>query len=612
MSSVNTVKEPVKKQVVRVPKKAPILLRLLDFISSVKFGVVLLCILVILSIVGMLIIQQNVNGFDAYYAGLTPAQKAVYGWLGLFDIYHSIYFNAILLVLSLNIVLASIDRFPSAWSYIIKPKLVGTIEWIKGRHVSETVPLNSDPVEKQTDKLAKAFKDSGFSTKVSRTHVLKADGEPTHGEFSIVFSRGDETGRTAPIPFDASSSDIREALENKTGEGSTGRFFKTGELSVSGSLNWGLSISTVVPSAKQDDSGFSVDDDSLGGAIEVSDINSYSVFGESGKWNRLGAYIVHVCLLTLFLGHFVALQTGFDADVGFKPGQTTDEIELIEFDLDKQNRFAASLPFTITCTDIQQKLIDPNGPIDTSNTLDWVTSIKIDDPQFGVTEADVGLNKPFSYRGYRFFQAQTIPIGNARSITLGLTPEDEEGAPVEITIPRNGSKTLQDGTVIKYDEFLPDFTFNRDGQPDTRSGDYNNPAAVLSVTPKNEQPVRVFAFAGDVSSNIPVGAAKAGYKWKLKEYEKSPRAHILSIKYDPFNGAFIAWYFGGVGLIGALIFVFFVSHKRVWAIVKQDQEGVNAVLGGDTNRNHQGFEDKFTKLIGLIKGRDKEIKKVEN
>jgi cytochrome c biogenesis protein ResB len=107
--------------------------------------------------------------------------------------------------------------------------------------------------------------------------------------------------------------------------------------------------------------------------------------------------------------------------------------------------------------------------------------------------------------------------------------------------------------------------------------------------------MRVFAFAGNVAENIPVGAPKAGYKWRLTEFEKSPFAHILSIKYDPFNGAFIAWYFGGFGLIGALMFVFFLSHKRVWAIIEDDGSG-NVVLGGDTNRNHAGFEDKFNNI----------------
>src|SRR5207249_130835 len=71
--------------------------------------------------------------FGAYYASLTPAEKLVYGRLDIFDIYHSWYFNLLLLVLSLNIVLASIDRFPSAWQYIVRPKLEPSRAWLLGR-----------------------------------------------------------------------------------------------------------------------------------------------------------------------------------------------------------------------------------------------------------------------------------------------------------------------------------------------------------------------------------------------------------------------------------------------------------------------------------------------
>ena len=49
--------------------------RILDFLSSVRFGVSLLCILVVLSMIGMLIIQQNVQGFDSYFASLSPAES---------------------------------------------------------------------------------------------------------------------------------------------------------------------------------------------------------------------------------------------------------------------------------------------------------------------------------------------------------------------------------------------------------------------------------------------------------------------------------------------------------------------------------------------------------
>ena len=483
-----------------LPKRrsAPIGNRFLDFISSVRFGVSLLIALVVLSMIGMLIVQQNVNGFDAYFASLTPAEKLVYGRLGFFDIYHSWYFNFLLLVLSLNIVLASIDRFPSAWSYIAKPKTWATRKWLHAQQQSSNVELPGVDLNDSISVVKSAFEKNGFKATISEKHGL------------------------------------------------------------------------------------------------------HYVFGERGKWNRIGAYIVHIALLTLFLGHFVALQTGFDADVRMIPGQETSEIQMIQFDLDKKEKFNVQLPFAITCTDIQQKLIDPHGSIDVTNTLDWRTQMRVDDPQYGTTVADISMNKPFSYRGYRFFQAQTIPVGNAREITLDLTSQSS-GETQKVTIPRLGNSTLPDGTNVEFAEFLPDFVFNSDGKPDTRSGEYNNPVAVLNVTPPNGDRTRVFAFAGSIAENIPVGAPKAGYKWRLAEYEKSPFAHVLSIKYDPFNGAFIAWYFGGFGLIAALGFVFFFSHRRIWALLEPNANGSEVTLGGHTNRNHAGFQEKFARVLADIK-----------
>jgi cytochrome c biogenesis protein len=479
-----------------IPKRktAPILNRFIDFISSVRFGVSLLIVLVVLSMIGMLIIQQNVEGFDTYFASLTPAERLVYGRLGLFDIYHSWYFNFLLLVLSLNIILASIDRFPSAWSYIVKPKTWATKKWLLSQQQSAIVEFAEITSDEAINKVRSILSQNGLKVKVS---------EKGGNQF---------------------------------------------------------------------------------------------VFGERGKFNRIGAYIVHVALLTLFLGHFVALQTGFDADVRMVPGDKTDQIQMIQFDLDKKEKFNVQLPFSLTCTDIQQKLIDPRGSIEVTNTLDWRTQMRVDDPEYGITVADISMNRPFNYRGYRFFQAQTIPVGSARAITLDLTSQ-ATGERQKLSIPRLGNANLPDGTNVEYTEFLPDFSFNAEGKPDTRSGEYNNPVAVLNVTPPRGERTRVFAFAGNVAENIPVGAPKAGYKWRLAEFEKAPFAHILSIKYDPFNGAFIAWYFGGFGLIAALGFVFFFSHKRIWALIEPGENGTTVTLGGNTNRNHVGLEQKFTKVL---------------
>ncbi len=504
-----------------MPRSAavPLFDRVINFISSVRFGVAQLCALVVLSMIGMLIVQQNVQGFEAYFASLTPAEKTVYGSLGFFDIYHSWYFNLLLLSLSLNIVLASIDRFPSAWSYIKDPKTKATPDWLLSQKDKAVVIVPGTETGRIADEVKSIFKANGLNVQVSENETIS---------YAV-----DAEGKK---------------LFNET----------------------------------------------------VKSKNLY-VFGESGRINRIGAYIVHVFLLTLFIGHFVANVTGIDADVRMIPGDGTDKIQMIEFDLDKKEKFDVQVPFTMTCTDIQQRLIDPRGSIDVTNTLDWRTQMKVEDPIYGTTVADISMNKPFNYRGYRFFQAQTIPVGNARTIKLELTPQ-AGGVPVVLDIPRMGSTTLADGTFVEYDEFLPDFAFNAEGKPDTRSGDYNNPVAVLNVTPPQGTRTRVFAFASKLADNIPVGAPKLGYKWRLTEYEKSPFAHVLSIKYDPYSGAFIAWYIGGFGLIGALSFVFFFSHKRIWAVIKQPENGITeVVLGGNANRNPAGLEDKFNKIVNRLR-----------
>src|SRR3954447_1595657 len=158
MSAAQEIIDP--RRVVK-PKSVPILNRVLDFLSSVRFGVVQLCILVVLAMAGMLILQQNVEGFEAYYVSLTPAEKTVYGALGLFDIYHSWYFNGLLLLLSLNIILASIDRFPSAWTYIKKPKLTATRDWLLSQKQNAVIE-REDNADSAVEAVKKAFRSNGF------------------------------------------------------------------------------------------------------------------------------------------------------------------------------------------------------------------------------------------------------------------------------------------------------------------------------------------------------------------------------------------------------------------------------------------------------------------
>jgi cytochrome c biogenesis protein len=478
--------------------------RALNLLSSVRFGVSLLVLLAAACMVGMLIVQQNVDGFDKYFAGLTPAQKFLYGKLGFFDIYHAWYFNALLLVLSLNIVLASIDRFPGAWTYISRKKLDASAHWLRGQEQSATLSLAAPSRVAAVERVAGAFR-------ASRMKVVVTEKR--------------------------------------------GKIF---------------------------------------------------VFGERGAWNRLGAYSVHVALLTIFFGGFLTSQFGRVGQMPLEPGLSQSEMTETVFNVDQLSRAVYQLPFEVECTDIEQKLIRKEGRITSDNTLDWFTRIKIKDPERGETVAAVHLNSPYDYRGYRFFQASFIANGKARQIVLRVTPQ-AGGAAQDVTIPRGGAATLADGTRVEFKDFAANFTVGGAAQQ-PGEGVYDNPAATLAVTPPGAAPVKAVAFTPEMAERAPFAKQPvAGHTWRLVDFEKAPQAHILSVQKDP--GATVV-YVGFTLLALTLSGVFFFSHERAWALVDEKDEGrFEVVLGGNTNRNHLGFGDRFRKLSAAVGGEPVEVKK---
>ena len=464
--------------------------RLLKLFCSVRLGVGLLIVLGLACFIGMLVMQQNVDGFDRYFAELTPSQRLVYGYLGLFDIYHAWYFNALLAVLSLNIVLASIDRFPKTWLFASKPNVSVPIRWLRDQRANSSLELHGD-----SDEIARRIE----------AEMKKAGWKKT-----VISEKGGKT----------------------------------------------------------------------------------FVFGESGLWNRFGYLAVHVALLTIFLGGFLTAQLGSTGQMPIAPGETSNLTLDTVVELDQVNQITKQLPFEIICTDIQQKLIRQDGPIAVGNTIDWLTYFQIKD-ETGTHDAFVQMNKPFDYRGYRFFQASFTPIGRARNITVRLTPE--AGGPAEdIVIPRDGAVTLADGIMIRFSEFRGNFSIGRE-DPNEDTSAYPNPGAILQVFRPSEPPVTAYAF-GPKLAEMPVAKKTvAGYAFELIEFEKASDRHVLAVQRDP--GANVV-YVGFLMLFITLVGVFFYSHQRVWAAIEKKADGTNNVtLAGNTNRSQNSFDEKFGQFV---------------
>ncbi|HQX57115.1 MAG TPA: cytochrome c biogenesis protein ResB [Pyrinomonadaceae bacterium] len=494
---MSTVEQAVKQSETGVAENKvvgqSIFTRFLKFISSVRFGVTLLVLLGFACLVGMLVMQQNVAGFDRYFADLTPAQRLLYGRLGFFNIYHVWYFNVLLAILSLNIILASIERFPKTWLFVSKPHYTVPVRWLK------------------------------------------------------------EQPQTAELELSGTFNEVKDRL--------TANMAKSGWKKVTATEKNGKTF----------------------------------LFGQSGVWNRLSAYPVHVGLLTIFVGGFMTAQMGSTGQMPLSPGTSTDLMFDTVVDLDKTSEVTQKLPFTVFCTDVQQKLIKKDESISAMNTIDWITRYTITD-ETGTHEAMVQMNRPFDYRGYRFFQASFTPVGRARNITVTAKPASG-GQPVEVTIPRDGTTSLPDGTQIKFKEFRGNFSIGTEN-PNEDTSNYPNPGAVLQVTQPGGQTQVAYAFGAQMASMPVAGKPVAGYTYQLTDFEKVADQHILSVQRDP--GATVV-YVGFIILCLALIAAFFFSHQRVWAVIESiGEKDHKIVLGGNTNRSLNAFDEKFKRFTGEL------------
>ncbi len=87
-----------------------------DFFRSIKLTIFLFILLAILSIIGTLI-KQNAPSAE-YINRYGVKLYNVFEFFNLFDMYHSWWFSAILLLLVVNLIACSLHRFPGVWRQI--------------------------------------------------------------------------------------------------------------------------------------------------------------------------------------------------------------------------------------------------------------------------------------------------------------------------------------------------------------------------------------------------------------------------------------------------------------------------------------------------------------
>jgi cytochrome c biogenesis protein len=90
-------------------------------LSAIKTGVVLIILVVILSAAGTVILQRPITDPDDMQRAYSPAMLRFLDVTGLTDIFHTRWFVALMILVSLSIIAASVQRFPNAWRFFSRP-----------------------------------------------------------------------------------------------------------------------------------------------------------------------------------------------------------------------------------------------------------------------------------------------------------------------------------------------------------------------------------------------------------------------------------------------------------------------------------------------------------
>lgn len=121
-----------------------------SFFSSVKLTIALLMIIALASILGTFIPQQEAS--EIFAGRLSPGMASVFEKLQLFDVYHSVWFLALMALLSVNLIVCSLNRLPVSWRRFRNISASDETDVFRNLPSNRVIPVEGD-LELQTTRV---------------------------------------------------------------------------------------------------------------------------------------------------------------------------------------------------------------------------------------------------------------------------------------------------------------------------------------------------------------------------------------------------------------------------------------------------------------------------
>jgi cytochrome c biogenesis protein len=448
------------------------LLKLLNkvwkFFTSIKLTIVLLISLAATSVVGTLIPQNEDPA--AYVQAFGQLAFQLFSVLGLFDMYHSWWFQTLILLLTANIIVCSIDRLSATWKIIFAQKPSFSAARFRGLKNKETFDDNRSP-----EQLKELY-----------------------------------------LPL-------------------VGRNFRQR-------------------------------------CVETTEAG-FSIFGEKGRWTRLGVYGVHASVIFLLVGGLIGSIFGFDGYANIPEGEAVNSIRL------GNGRNTLPLDFEIRCENFEVSFYDSGMPKEYRSRLTIVENGK------PVVQKDIIVNDPLRYKGVNMFQS-----------SYGQLPPNQ--ATISITSTKTGKSYSKKATVGKA-VVLPEKmgTFVLEGIESSASFRGQNIGDALrgTLSPVEGKPVAVL-----LPLRFPSFDKMRRGEQVIAVAELKQRYYTgLQVTRDPGVGLV---YLGFVLMILGCYVTFFMSHQQICVEVVEKANRSRVIVSGKANKNKLAMQNRVKKFAQKLAG----------
>ncbi|MFB9757753.1 cytochrome c biogenesis protein ResB [Ectobacillus funiculus] len=324
-----------------------------------------------------------------------------------------------------------------------------------------------------------------------------------------------------------------------------------------------------------------------------------NILAEKGRFSRWGPYVNHIGLIIFLIGAMLRFVPGMYVDevIWLREGETKEipgtdgkyYLKNEKFIKEVYSKEEEDKVFDEAIDRVGNSMIPKNYQTNAVLYEAVGSTVAGQEPKLKkVTDYKIRVNDPLKFESFALYQTD-YKEGELSKMFLHLEDKTthEKRGPIEVNLANPEEKyDLGNGYRVELLSYFPDFYFDEEGKPSTKTKVPNNPAFVFKMftptTPDGE-----VSFVAIRQNIEPAGTNK--YKMTFAGIE-TRNATALTVRKD--LTLWILALGGTIFMIGVIQGMYW-NHRRIW-MQRIDGEWW---IAGHTNKNWYGFRNEIEKVL---------------